>query len=228
MHGAGQRIGKYRDHAFAAQCHNGKSLIIFAGIDSQFVTAQSSGTRCGRNIAVGLFYRHNIGVFGKLFVGGRLDIAPGAAGNIVQDAGHLHTVCHVVKALDQTLLRGLVVVGGHQKQSIGAQCFCFLREFHTEFGVIAAGSCNDGYPALHLVNDKADGFRVLFRGHCGSFAGGAAGDDRIDPAFNLEFDELFQFFPRDLSVFVEGSHQGSCGAGKNHLLHKLPPKAQSK
>ena len=229
MHGAGQGIGKHGNHALATQSHDGQGLIVLTGVDGQVIPAKGRCAGRGGDVAVCLFHRHNVGVLGELLIGGGLDVAASAAGYIVKDAGHLHTVRHVVEALDKSLLGSLVIIGGHQQQAVGAQVLGFLGKLYAESSVVAASTCDDRHPALHLFNDEFDHLGVFFCGHGGCFTGGTAGHNGVNATLDLEFYQALQLIPCNGSVLLKGCHQSGGSAGKDHLLHKDPPsKTQSK
>ena len=218
MHLPGQGVGEHGDHAFAAEGHQGQGHVVLAGVDGQVLPALGGDPGGHGGVAAGLLHRHDIGVLGQLHIGGHLNIAAGAAGHVIEDAGHLHLVGDEVEALHQALLRGLVVIGGDQQQAVGPQFFGFQGQLDAEGGVVAAGAGDDRHPARHLLDDKVYDFQVLLAGHGGGFPCGAAGDDGVDLVLQLELHQPVQFLPGDLTGRGKGGDQGGARPGKDQVF----------
>ena len=88
---------------------------------------------------------------------------------------------------NQSLLRALIVVGGHQQQGVCSGGCGGFTVFQRPGGVIAAGPGDNRYPAGSGARHGTDNSDALLQSQGGGFAGGAAGNQRRRPALDLPF-----------------------------------------
>ena len=219
MHGLGHHVGKNGNDALAAHSHQRQSQVVLAGVHSQLVAAQGHGVDGGSHIAVGFLGSHNVGVLGKLQIGLRLNVAAGAGRHIIQDNGGVHPVSHIGKVADQTALGGLVVIGGHHQQAVSAALFRGLSQLYRIHGVVAAGTGDNRYPVVDVLNGEIQHLAMLVVVQGSGFTGGAAGNNGVGALFDLKFNKPCQLIVIDLAILVHGGDNGNAGAGKNGLFH---------
>ena len=111
MHQFRRNIGHHADDPLAAQCQQRHNLVIVAGVDVQVIPTGRRNLGHLADVAAGLFHGVDVRVFGKLGQRGGGQVAAGAAGHIVQDAGQVHRVRNGRVVSDKACLAGLVVVG---------------------------------------------------------------------------------------------------------------------
>ena len=117
------------------------------------------------------------------------DVAAGAAGDVVQDAGQRNGVRNRGKMRDQPGLAGLVVVRRHQQQRVGAHLLGMPAQLDGIRRVVRAGPGDDRHAAGRVLHRKADALGVLLVRQRGRFAGRAADDDGVDAVFDLVVDD---------------------------------------
>ena len=158
-------------------------------------------------------------MLGQLHIGGGLNVDAGAGGDVVEDNGLGGNVADGVVHGNQTLLGGLVVVGGDAQHTVAADGAGELRQLDGVGGVVGAGTGDDGHPARRRLHGALEGVPVLLIGQGGAFAGGAADDQSVDALVNLPVDELFEGGKID-AVLVGGGDEGRGYAAENgFMLH---------
>ena len=115
--------------------------------------------------------------------GVRQEVAAGTAGNIVNDQGLGSYIRNGGIVGDETFLGGLVVVGRHCQQTVGAVVAGALGEVDDMLGVVGAYAGHHGDTAIHPTDGEADHFLAFFGGEGGTLAGGAYGNQGVDTVF---------------------------------------------
>ena len=124
--------------------------------------------------------------------------------------------------LEQALLTGLVVVGHHRQHRIGAAVFRRRGQLDGLQGVVGAGSGNDRHPALDRFDGQLDDPLVLVKAQGGRLAGGAAGDDAVNAAGDLKFDQVNQTLFIDPALVHGGDQCGYSAFKSFHCVLLLP------
>ena len=215
---AGGNVGKNRDNALGSQREQGNDLVIVAGVDGQVVAAEGADLGHLADVAAGLFDAHDVGVLCQRRHGGGGDVAPGAGGDVVQDAGHTAGVRNIGKELNQTVLGGLIIIGGHQQHGVGAHLARVFGQVDGIGGIVAAGTRDDRNATRHPLYTVANDLFMLVVRQGGGLAGGARHHDGVDALGDLPVDEAAEL----LVVHAGGGHGGDDGgssAGKDGVLH---------
>ena len=173
------------------------------------------------HVAGGLLNGRDVGMLGKPCNGLGLQVAAGAAGDVVQDHGHGGSVGNGGEVLVKAVLSGLVVVGGHHQNGVRAHFAGGLGVGKNVLGVVGAGAGDDGNPLCHLLYGVGDDLLLIFRLDGGVLAGGAHDHQGVDAVFNLEFDEATQGFVVNGAVRGHGGDNGGSHTGENCVLHIL-------
>ena len=193
-------VREYRDNAQSAQRHEGYGLIVVAGIDIQTVSAERADQRYLGDIAACFLRRADIGMLAEFRVGLGLDVAARSGRNIVENNRQIDSIGDHVEMLDQTCLRGLVIIGRHGQQRVRAGSLRRLGKHDGGFGVVAAGAGNNGDPAVDFLSDKGKHIAVLLLGQRRRLAGGTAGDDRVGAVGDMKLKQLLQYLKIDCTV----------------------------
>ena len=217
---ARRHVGQHADHALAAQRQQRNDLVIVAGVDVQILPAGGGDLRHLADVAAGFLHCVDVRVLGKLRQTGGGQVAAGAAGDIVQNAGQVHGIRNGGVVGDQTGLAGLVVVGGDQQQGVGAVRLRLTAEPDGVPGIVGAGARNDRNPPGSLFDGVADARGMLLIRHGGGLAGGAADDNGIGAVVDLVVNDAPQLLEIHAAVGTHGGDDRHGGAGKNGLLHR--------
>ena len=148
------------------------------------------------------------------------DRHPRAAGNRIEDHREGGGVGYGGKMRNQSLLGRLVVVGRHMEESVRPQAGRQLGPGHRVGGVVAARPGNDRNPMVYLLYHKGDHLGVFLLGEGRGFAGGAAGDDRINTALDQFVQKPVQGGEVYREIRMHGGDNGGGSAGKDWLFHK--------
>ena len=159
-------------------------------------------------------------MLGQLCIGSGLDGNAGTGGNVVQDDGLGGSISNGVEHGHQTLLGGLVVVGGDNQHTVVAQLTGILGHVDGVSGVIGAGASDHGDTASGHFQREAQDFTMLLIGEGGAFAGGAADDQGVDALLDLPVDELLQGGVVHTVGGHGGNQSGGCTAENAVGLHK--------
>jgi len=89
----------------------------------------------------------------------------------------------------EAFLRGLVVVGAHDQQAVGAGLRRLAREDQALARRVVAGAHDDGHAAVHMLQRQLHDAAAFVGPDRGVFAGGAQHHERIDAAFDLAIDQ---------------------------------------
>ena len=123
---------------------------------------------------------------------------------------------------NQTGLRGLVVIGGHQQQRIRAQVTGGGGQPERMGGVVGTGAGNHRHTACGGLYGGADGGNVLLIGEGSGFARGSADDNGVCAALNLLIHKTGQQGVIHRAVGLHWGDDGHTSAGENSLfLHKM-------
>ena len=212
-------IGDDADDALAAQGQQGDHLVIVAGVDVQLVAAEGRDLRHLTDIAGGFLDAVDERVLAQLL--GRLggDVQAGAGRHIIQDDRNAAGLCHCGKVGDKASLRGLVVVGSHQQQSVCAAGGRLCSQSTAVVGVVGTGTGDDRHTVTHEVHGILDGSQLLLVGHGRALAGGATDDDGVGAAGDLILNDAAQLIEIDAAVLIHRGDDGNTRTSKNRILH---------
>ena len=87
-------------------------------------------------------------------------------------------------------------------------------------GVVGTGTGNDGNAACGALCHMGNYIQMLLVFQCGSFAGGAACNNRIGMLCNLIFNDAVDLSIINTAVGIHGGDHGNTGAGKNRCFHR--------
>ena len=121
--------------------------------------------------------------------------------------------------LDQTLLAGFIVVGGHQQHSVHAKLFGTLGETNAMCRIVAAGSGDHRNTVIHFLYAVINHTQMLCIRHGGRLTGSAAHHNGIGMPGNLVFNNSAEFFKIHSAVSVHRGDDRNSSAGKNGFLH---------
>ena len=136
------------------------------------------------------------------------DAAAAAAGDVVQDAGDVHSIRYGLKVLVDALLVGLVVVGGNEQQAVGSQALIGERLGEHGLRGVRARAGNDGDAACNLLDHGGDNGVVFVIGHRGTLTGGAQGEDSVSAVLQVEIDKAFECVKVDAAVLFKRRDEG--------------------
>ena len=212
-------IGDDADDALAAQGQQGDHLVIVAGVDVQLVAAEGRDLCHLTDIAGGFLDAVDERVLAQLL--GRLggDVQAGAGRHVIQDDRNAAGLCHCGEVGDKASLRGLVVVGGHQQQSVCAAGGRLCSQSTAVVGVVGTGTGDDRHTVTHKVHGILDGGQLLLVGHGRALAGGATDDDGVGAAGDLILNDATQLIEINAAVLVHRGDDGNTHTGKDRLLH---------
>ena len=100
-------------------------------------------------------------MLGQLRIGLRLDVDPGAGGDIVEDDGSAHGIRNDLVVPQQTLLGCLVVVGGDDQQTVHAEALRSQGVFPGYLSIVGAGTGDHRHAPRHPVHAIGDGLHAL-------------------------------------------------------------------
>ena len=216
-HLPGGNVGGNGDTAHAADGQQGQGDAVLAGVDVQLVAAEGSHFHGLGHVAGGLLDGADVGMVSQDGTGLGRQVAAGAAGDVVHDDGLGGVVRDPLIVLDQAVLGGLVVVGSHHQDGIGAVVTGGLGEVQHMLGVVGAGTGHHGDTACGALDGEADDLLALGGGQGGALAGGAHGNQSGNAVLDLEVDEPCQI----VIVHAGGGHgrdQGSTDALEDGLV----------
>ena len=101
---------------------------------------------------------------GQPFIGLRLNVYSGAAGDVVDDEGQVGGVGYFGVALHKAALGAFVVVGRYAQQRVRAHVAGLFAHLNGVVGVVGAGSGYYRHAAGGLFHREADGSDVLLVG----------------------------------------------------------------
>ena len=136
------------------------------------------------------------------------DTAAAAAGDVVQDAGDVHGIGDGLKVLIDTLFIGLVVVGGDEQQTVGAQALVSKRLGKHGLRGVGARAGNDGDASCNMLDHGGDDGVVLVVGHRGALAGGAQGEDGVGAVLQVEIDKALECVRVDTAILFKRRDEG--------------------
>ena len=110
--------------------------------------------------------------------------------------------------LIDTLFVRLVVVGGNEQQTIGAQALVGERLGEHGLRGVGARAGDDGDASCNLLDHGGDNGVVLVIGHRGTLAGGAQGEDGVGAVLQVEIDKALERVKVDAAVFFKRRNQG--------------------
>ena len=223
VHFCGEDVGHHGNDPGTAQHTDGGGLIVIAGPDGKIGRAEVPGFLDLAEIPAGLLDTCDVGVLGQLRIGLRLDVDPGAGGDVVEDDGSAHGIRNDLVVPQQTLLGCLVVVGGDDQQTVHAEALRSQGVFPGYLSIVGAGTGDHRHAPRHPVHAIGDGLHALLLGHGGRLSGGTADDDGVGAAVDLPVDEP----PKGGEVHrpgVKRRHNGHTRTCKENVLHnKIPP-----
>ena len=160
------------------------------------------------DVARGLLNAHDVGMCGQALHIALADAAAAAAGDVVQDAGDVHGIGDGLKVLVDALFVGLVVVGGNEQQTIGAQALVGERLGEHGLRGVGARAGDDGDASCNLLDHCGDNGVVLVVGHRGALAGGAQGEDGVGAVLQVEIDKALECVKVDAAVLFKRRNKG--------------------
>jgi len=160
------------------------------------------------DVARGLLDAHDVGVRGQALYVALADAAATAAGDVVQNAGDVHGVGHGLKVLVDALFVRLVVVGGNEQQTIGAQALISERLGEHGLRGVRVRAGDDGDAARNLLDHCGDNGVVLVVGHRGALSGGAQGEDGVSAILQVEIDKALKRVKVDTAVLFKRRDKG--------------------
>ena len=102
----------------------------------------------------------------------------------------------------------LVVVGGNEQQTIGAQALIGERLGEHGLRGVGARTGNNGDAARNLLDHGGDNGVVLVVGHRGALAGGAQGEDGVGAVLQVEIDKAPECVKVDTAVLFKRRNKG--------------------
>ena len=108
-----QQVGQHRNYALGTQRKGRGNLVVVAAVDVQPVAAAGGNLSHLGNAAAGFFDTDDVFHLAKPHTGVRLDIHAGAGGNIIEDNRQIGRLGTGFEMLIESLLGGLIVVGGY-------------------------------------------------------------------------------------------------------------------
>ena len=160
------------------------------------------------DVARGLLNTHDVGVRGQALYVALADTAAAAAGDVVQDAGDVHGIGDGFKVLIDTLFVGLVVVGGDEQQTVGAQALIGERLGEHGLRGVGARAGDDGDASCNMLDHGGDDGVVLVVGHRGTLTGGAQGEDGVGAILQVEIDKALERVKVDAAVLFKRRDKG--------------------
>ena len=110
--------------------------------------------------------------------------------------------------LIDTLFVGLVVVGGDEQQTVGAQALIGERLGEHGLRGVGARAGDDGDASCNMLDHGGDDGVVLVIGHRGALAGGAQGEDGVGAVLQVEIDKVLERVKVDTAVLFKRRNQG--------------------
>src|SRR5262249_14957858 len=143
--------------------------------------------QCGHlaDISRRLLDAYDAGNHGQPFHRRRLEVRAASARYVVENYGQSRRLCNGAIVLIETLLRRLVVVRSHGKQSVGAKQFNFASKFDHFLRVVASGASEDRDLPRTLLDGNFDDTKMLGARQGRAFSGGAARHEEIDAGGDL-------------------------------------------
>ena len=110
--------------------------------------------------------------------------------------------------LVDALFVGLVVVGGNEQQTIGAQALVGERLGEHGLRGVGARAGNDGDASCNMLDHGGDDGVVLVVGHRGALAGGAQGEDGVGAVLQVEIDKALECVKVDTAILFKRRDEG--------------------
>ena len=110
---------------------------------------------------------------------------------------------------EQTFLGRLVIIGIDQKYGICAYCLGMAGKPDCLRGSIRTGSCHYRDPSLRIFHGQGDGTVMFVMAQGGTFACGTAGNEPVDAAGYLCFNNLAKGL--FIEVILLGKRSDHCG-----------------
>ncbi|MPM37530.1 hypothetical protein SDC9_84148 [bioreactor metagenome] len=121
--------------------------------------------------------------------------------------------------LDETKLRGFVVVGRNVEQRVRAGILGVLGEIEGGGSVVAARAGHHLAAVVYVFHAEFHGGDMFPDAQGGCLPGGAADTDGVHSAGELLVDQLTEYIKINSPVFIKGGHNGRTGTGKYRLSH---------
>jgi len=119
---------------------------------------------------------------------------------------------------EQSFLRRLVVIGGHEKEGVGASLVRRLSEVKGFLSRVCPGARKHGNATRRDLDRATHYLEVLLGGKGGGLARGTAGHDAADAGLDLAIHVGLEVGIVYLTVF-EWSHQGCESSLESILVH---------
>ena len=114
------QMARHGDEPDRAQADIAERRPVVSAVDLEVGRRLGHQPRHPLEVAGGILHRDDVGTRGELQQRVVLDARRGPAGDVVDDDRQLRRVGHAFEVRDQAALRRLVVVRGHDEQSVGA------------------------------------------------------------------------------------------------------------
>ena len=216
-------VGEHRDDALAAEGKDRHNLVVVAGVDIDVAISDGEEVADLADVAAGFLNGNDVfNVASEPYSGFWLDVAAGAARNVVENDRDGDGFSDGLEMHLQTVLGGLVVVRGDEQNSVSAIGFSLLGEHDSGLGVVGTGTSDDRYAMVDMVDGVGDDLGMFFFRKGGRFASGAADDDGVGAIVDLEVEETFQCWVVDSTISGErGNDCAACASKDRHIFFLL-------
>ena len=205
-------VGAACNAACAALFQAGQDGAVVTGQNGNFLIQLAGQADVGLqvlDIAAGILCAHDVlHVTAQCLHGLGQQLVAGAGGDVVQDDGQVHGLCHGHIVVVQLLLGGQCEAGGDDGQGICAHLLGAPAHADGLGGGDAAGACVNGDAALDLVDDGSQDLFLLLKRESVSLAVGAQREHAVDAACQQTLDLLTQSLVVDglLVIVVHGGN----------------------
>src|ERR1019366_3890274 len=181
-------VGLHEDHAASPERGQRDGDGVVAGKHDEIGGDFVQHGRHLADVAAGFLDAYDVVELGEARQSAGLQVDAGAPLHAVDDDGQAGGRRNRAVVLVEAFLGGFVVIGGDGEDAVGAQGFDLVGEFDDLVGVVASGPGEHGDLALGFFERDLDHAQMLGTRECGAFAGGTAGDKKIDAGRDLTAD----------------------------------------
>ena len=213
MHGSGSYVGDNGNHAQTAHGKQGHDLIVIAGVKIDIAVCQRHQFDDLADVAAGFLDADNAGdLFDDPGRGLRLDVAAGAAGNIVHDDRDIGAFSDCLVMGIEAVLGALVVIGSHDQQSVRTGLSDFGGELNGRLGAVGACAGYDRDPAVDIFDAPFTDLDMLLLGQGRGLACCTANNNTVGPVVDLIIDKIGKSVVIDTCIFMERCDDRDCGS----------------
>ena len=201
-------VGSHGNNPHAAESDQGKSDGVIAGQYRKSFRNGMADFSHLTDVAAGFLDAGDVRDLGQAGQGAGLNVRAGAARDVIKNDRLVHGFRDGAEVAVLSFLRRLVVVRRCGENAIDPRPGPQLPGLGDRIlGRIRSGTGHNRYSPSRYFNRDIENLQPFIMRKRGRFAGGAAGDQKIDARFQLPRDQVAQGSLVDGAVLLEGSDQ---------------------